>query len=110
MVVTFKETSLVLDVFELIITKNHSSLVNAREARVRQPRVPRALQDWIDFSPSLAAAMLLPYQLLLLVAKVAMIRAASSNSSVNGVISRGQMLYGATTEQLRPTMKGTVST
>jgi len=68
------------------------------------------LQDWIDFSASLAAVMLLPYQLLLLVAEVAMIRAASSNSSVNGLIRRGQMLYGATTEQLRPTMKGTVST
>ena len=41
--------------------------------------------------------MLLPYQLLLL---VAMIRAASSNASANGLIIRGQKLYGAATDQL----------
>ena len=40
-----------------------------------------------------------------------MIRAASYNSSVSDSIRRGQKLYGATTEQqLRPTMKETVST
>jgi len=57
--------------------------------------------------------MMFPYQLLLLLlllAVVTMIRAASSNSSANGLIRRGQKLNGATTEQLRPTMKETVST
>jgi len=43
--------------------------------------------------------MLLPYQLLLLVAVLRMIRAASSNSSINDSIRRGQKRR--TTEQIR---------
>jgi len=72
--------------------------------------------DWIDFEmifgkfPSLAGLVLLPYQLLLLVAVVAMIRVASYNWSVSDLIRRSEKLHGATTEQLSPTMKETVST
>ena len=85
------------------------------ERQMPQPRLPR--RDWIDFemilkfraiSPSWESDVA-PLPATTLVAVVVMLRAASSNSSANGLIRRRRH-YGATTEQLRPTMKGTVST
>jgi hypothetical protein len=80
----------------------------------------QTLQDWINrfwngfeiprnFT-SLACSEVPSLPALLMVAVVAMIRTASSNSSANCLIRRGQKLYGATAEQLTRTMKETVST